>query len=80
MNWNGVIIRNLERDGAIRKTRHPVHGREDGLILPFDGTLLHDTQGVNHAGDEEQHREAGVFGGLGRRAGRENRERGADKG
>ena len=23
----GVIIRNLERDGAIRKTRHPVHGR-----------------------------------------------------
>lgn len=23
----GVIIRNLERSGAIRKTRHPVHGR-----------------------------------------------------
>jgi DNA-binding MarR family transcriptional regulator len=23
----GVIIRNLERDGAIRKTAHPVHGR-----------------------------------------------------
>jgi DNA-binding MarR family transcriptional regulator len=23
----GVIIRNLERDGAIRKTPHPVHGR-----------------------------------------------------
>jgi DNA-binding MarR family transcriptional regulator len=23
----GVIIRNLERDGAIRKERHPVHGR-----------------------------------------------------
>ena len=23
----GVIIRNLERDGAISKTRHPVHGR-----------------------------------------------------
>ena len=23
----GVIIRNLERDGAIAKTRHPVHGR-----------------------------------------------------
>ncbi len=23
----GVIIRNLERDGAIRKTRHPIHGR-----------------------------------------------------
>jgi len=22
----GVIIRNLERDGAIRKTPHPVHG------------------------------------------------------
>jgi DNA-binding MarR family transcriptional regulator len=23
----GVIIRNLERDGAIRKTPHPIHGR-----------------------------------------------------
>jgi DNA-binding MarR family transcriptional regulator len=23
----GVIIRNLQRDGAIRKTAHPVHGR-----------------------------------------------------
>ena len=23
----GVIIRNLERDGAIRMTPHPVHGR-----------------------------------------------------
>jgi DNA-binding MarR family transcriptional regulator len=23
----GVIIRNLERDGAIKKTPHPVHGR-----------------------------------------------------
>src|SRR5215207_8737456 len=23
----GVIIRNLERDGAIRKTAHPIHGR-----------------------------------------------------
>jgi DNA-binding MarR family transcriptional regulator len=23
----GVIIRNLERDGAVRKTAHPVHGR-----------------------------------------------------
>ena len=23
----GVIIRNLERDGAIRRTPHPVHGR-----------------------------------------------------
>jgi DNA-binding MarR family transcriptional regulator len=23
----GIIIRNLERDGAIRKTPHPVHGR-----------------------------------------------------
>jgi DNA-binding MarR family transcriptional regulator len=23
----GIIIRNLERDGAIRKTPHPIHGR-----------------------------------------------------
>ncbi|MES2195027.1 MAG: MarR family transcriptional regulator [Pseudomonadota bacterium] len=37
----GVIIRNLERDGAIRKTRHPVHGRVlQWTLTRRGGTLL----------------------------------------
>jgi DNA-binding MarR family transcriptional regulator len=36
----GVIVRNLERDGAIRKTRHPVHGRILQWSLTQRGTDL----------------------------------------
>lgn len=36
----GVIIRNLERDGAIRKTPHPVHGRVLQWTLTQRGTTL----------------------------------------
>jgi DNA-binding MarR family transcriptional regulator len=36
----GVIIRNLERDGAIRKTPHPVHGRLLQWTLTSRGTRL----------------------------------------
>jgi DNA-binding MarR family transcriptional regulator len=37
----GVIIRNLERDGAIRKTPHPVHGRMlQWTLTRRGGTLL----------------------------------------
>lgn len=36
----GVIIRNLERDGAIRKTPHPVHGRVLQWTLTRRGTIL----------------------------------------
>ena len=36
----GVIIRNLERDGAIRKTPHPVHGRVLQWTLTRRGTAL----------------------------------------
>ena len=37
----GVIIRNLERDGAIRKTPHPVHGRVlQWALTRRGGTLL----------------------------------------
>jgi len=35
-----VIIRNLERDGAIRKTPHPVHGRVLQWTLTRRGTAL----------------------------------------
>ncbi|MCC8952601.1 MarR family transcriptional regulator [Bradyrhizobium sp. Pear77] len=35
-----VIIRNLERDGAIRKTPHPVHGRVLQWTLTSHGTAL----------------------------------------
>lgn len=35
-----VIIRNLERDGAIRKTPHPVHGRVLQWTLTRRGTIL----------------------------------------
>jgi DNA-binding MarR family transcriptional regulator len=36
----GVIIRNLERDGAIRKTPHPVHGRVLQWTLTRHGTAI----------------------------------------
>jgi DNA-binding MarR family transcriptional regulator len=37
----GVIIRNLERDGAIRMTPHPVHGRiQQWTLTPHGATLL----------------------------------------
>ena len=36
----GVIIRNLERDGAIRKTPHPVHGRMLQWTLTRRGATL----------------------------------------
>jgi DNA-binding MarR family transcriptional regulator len=38
----GVIIRNLERDGAIRKTPHPVHGRVLQWTLTRRGLALLD--------------------------------------
>jgi DNA-binding MarR family transcriptional regulator len=38
----GVIIRNLERDGAIRKTPHPIHGRVLQWTLTRPGTTLLD--------------------------------------
>jgi len=38
----GVIIRNLERDGAIRKTPHPVHGRVLQWGLTRRGSTLLD--------------------------------------
>ena len=38
----GVIIRNLERDGAIRKTPHPVHGRVLQWTLTRRGEKLLD--------------------------------------
>lgn len=36
----GVIIRNLERDGAIKKTPHPVHGRVLQWMLTRRGEAL----------------------------------------
>lgn len=37
----GVIIRNLERDGAIEMTPHPVHGRiQQWALTPRGATLL----------------------------------------
>ncbi|MFT4116514.1 MarR family winged helix-turn-helix transcriptional regulator [Bradyrhizobium sp.] len=36
----GVITRNLERDGAIEKTPHPVHGRIQQWTLTARGTSL----------------------------------------
>jgi DNA-binding MarR family transcriptional regulator len=37
----GVIIRNLERDGAIRKTPHPIHGRVlQWKVTPRGAALL----------------------------------------
>jgi DNA-binding MarR family transcriptional regulator len=36
----GIIVRNLERDGAIRKTPHPVHGRVLQWTLTRRGRTL----------------------------------------
>jgi DNA-binding MarR family transcriptional regulator len=36
----GIIIRNLERDGAIRKTPHPLHGRALQWRLTAQGLVL----------------------------------------
>lgn len=41
----GLIIRNLERDGAIRKTPHPVHGRVLQWTLTRRGAALLDRCG-----------------------------------
>lgn len=38
----GIIIRNLERDGAIRKTPHPIHGRVLQWTLTRRGQTLLD--------------------------------------
>ena len=38
----GIIIRNLERDGAIRKTPHPIHGRVLQWTLTRRGHALLD--------------------------------------
>ena len=38
----GVIIRNLERNGAIRKTPHPIHGRVLQWTLTRRGAVLLD--------------------------------------
>ena len=38
----GVIIRNLERDGAIQNTPHPIHGRVLQWTLTRRGTALLD--------------------------------------
>jgi len=56
----GVIIRNLERDGAIRKTPHPVHGRVLQWTLTRRGaTLL--GQCRRHANALEQRLMAGLL-------------------
>jgi DNA-binding MarR family transcriptional regulator len=55
----GVIIRNLERDGAIRKTPHPVHGRTLQWTLTHRGaTLLGECQ--RHAKALERRLAAGL--------------------
>jgi DNA-binding MarR family transcriptional regulator len=36
----GVIVRNLERDGAIRKTPHPIHGRVLQWTVTRQGAAL----------------------------------------
>lgn len=42
----GVIIRNLERDGAIVMTPHPVHGRiQQWTLTPRGATLLKECRG-----------------------------------
>jgi DNA-binding MarR family transcriptional regulator len=55
----GVIIRNLERDGAIRKTPHPVHGRVLQWTLTHrGGTLLEKCR--HHARSVERRLMAGL--------------------
>ena len=55
----GVIIRNLERDGAIRKTPHPVHGRVLQWTLTRRGGILLD-KSRRRAGALERRLVAGV--------------------
>ena len=57
----GVIIRNLERDGAIRKTPHPVHGRVLQWTLTRRGAMLLG-QCRRHANALERRLMAGVPG------------------
>jgi DNA-binding MarR family transcriptional regulator len=58
----GVIIRNLERDGAIRKTPHPVHGRILQWTLTSQGlTLLEQCR--RHAMALERRLGAGITAG-----------------
>jgi DNA-binding MarR family transcriptional regulator len=55
----GVIIRNLERDGAIRKTPHPVHGRVLQWTVTRRGATLLD-RCKRHAQVIEQRLTAGL--------------------
>ncbi len=55
----GVIIRNLERDGAIVKTKHPVHGRMLMWTLTRCGTRLLDNC-RRHALAQERRLAAGL--------------------
>src|ERR1700754_4723503 len=55
----GVIIGNLERDGAIRKTQHPVHGRILQWTLTRQGAALLE-QCRRHADTIERRLAAGL--------------------
>jgi DNA-binding MarR family transcriptional regulator len=55
----GVIIRNLERDGAITKTQHPVHGRVLQWTLTRQGAALLE-QCRRHADTIERRLAAGL--------------------
>jgi DNA-binding MarR family transcriptional regulator len=55
----GVIIRNLERDGAIRKTPHPIHGRVLQWTLTRRGATLLD-QCRRHVNAVERRLSAGL--------------------
>lgn len=57
----GVIIRNLERDGAIRKAPHPVHGRMLQWTLTRKGESLL-TRCRRHARALERRLAAGLSG------------------
>ena len=59
----GVIIRNLERDGAIQKTPHPVHGRVlQWTVTPRGGALLEKCR--RHAQAIERRLSAGLSAGA----------------
>src|SRR5437899_1644242 len=55
----GVIVRNLERDGAIRKTPHPIHGRVLQWTVTRRGAALLD-RCKRHAQVIEQRLTAGL--------------------
>src|SRR5437899_1302982 len=55
----GVIVRNLERDGAIRKTPHPIHGRVLQWTVTRQGAALLD-RCKRHAQVIEQRLTAGL--------------------